>query len=90
MNLKEVCIEIQHGRWSNDDLNTIIEAVKWKRAQLAKSVKSSIRPGTVVHFNSQKMGGVVSGTVESVKIKFATVNTSRGRWRVPINMLETA
>lgn len=90
MNLKEICVEIQHGDWSNDELNTIIEAVKFKRTLLAKTVKNSIGPGTQVHFNSQKMGGVVSGTVESVKIKFATVNTARGRWRVPINMLETA
>jgi hypothetical protein len=90
MNAKDVTTAIMQGSWSNDELTLFVEAVKWNRAQLAKTVKNSIRPGTQVYFNSQKMGGVVSGTVESVKIKFATVNTPRGRWRVPINMLETA
>jgi hypothetical protein len=53
-------------------------------------LKNEIKRGTAVRFRSQKMGGIVDGTVEEVKIKFATVNTARGRWRVPINMLETA
>ena len=90
MNLKQVNTAIMQGDWSNDDLNSMIDAVKWRRAQLAKTVKNQLSPGTAVRFNSQKLGGMVSGTLESVKIKFATVNTSRGRWRVPINMLETA
>jgi hypothetical protein len=90
MNLKQVNTAIMQGDWTNDDLNSMIDAVKWRRAQLAKTVKNQLSPGTAVRFNSQKLGGMVSGTLESVKIKFATVNTSRGRWRVPINMLETA
>jgi hypothetical protein len=90
MNLKQVNTAIMQGNWTNDDLNSMIDAVKWRRAQLAKTVKNQLSPGTAVRFNSQKLGGMVSGTLESVKIKFATVNTSRGRWRVPINMLETA
>lgn len=90
MDIKQINTAIMQGDWTNDDLNSMIEAVKWRRAQLAKTVKFSIKPGTQVRFTSQKMGGVVSGTVESVKIKFATVNTAKGRWRVPINMLETA
>jgi len=90
MNLKQVNTAIMQGDWTNDDLNSMIDAVKWRRAQLAKTVKNQLSPGTAVRFNSQKLGGMVSGTLESVKIKFATVNTSKGRWRVPINMLETA
>ena len=90
MNLKQVNTAIMQGDWTNDDLNSMIDAVKWRRVQLAKTVKNQLSPGTAVRFNSQKLGGMVSGTLESVKIKFATVNTSRGRWRVPINMLETA
>jgi len=90
MNLKQVNTAIMQGDWTNDDLNSMIDAVKWRRAQLAKTVKNQLSPGTAVRFNSQKLGGMVSGTLESVKIKFATVNTAKGRWRVPINMLETA
>jgi len=90
MNLKQVNTAIMQGDWTNDDLNSMIEAVKWRRAQLARTVKKELRPGTAVRFNSQKMGGMVQGTLMDVKIKFATVDTARGRWRVPINMLETA
>jgi hypothetical protein len=90
MNAKQVTTAIMQGKWSNDELNSIIDAVKWNRAQLARSLKNEIKRGTAVRFRSQKMGGIVDGTVEEVKIKFATVNTARGRWRVPINMLETA
>lgn len=90
MNAKDIATDIMQGTWSNDELTLMVDAIKWRRTQLAKTVKNTIRPGTEVYFNSQKTGGIVSGTVESVKIKFATVNTARGRWRVPINMLETA
>lgn len=90
MNLKQLNTEIMQGNWTNDDLNAMIEAIKWRRAQLARTVKKELRPGAVVRFNSQKMGGMVQGTLMDVKIKFATVDTARGRWRVPINMLETA
>jgi hypothetical protein len=88
MNIRQINSEIMHGNWSNEELTLMIEAIKWRRAQLAKSVKNKLRLGDQVSFNSQKMGGPVTGTVESIKVKFATVNTARGRWRVPINMLE--
>lgn len=90
MNLKQLNTEIMQGNWTNDDLNAMIESIKWRRAQLAKTVKKELRPGATVRFNSSKMGGMVQGTLMDVKIKFATVDTARGRWRVPINMLETA
>jgi hypothetical protein len=89
MNIRQINSEIMHGNWSNEELTLMIEAIKWRRAQLAKSVKNQLRLGAQVSFNSTKLGGPVTGTVESIKVKFATVNTNRGRWRVPINMLET-
>lgn len=90
MNIQEINAMIMQGTWSNSELTLMIEAIKYKRAQLAREVKRSLRAGDAVWFHSQKIGGPVTGTVESVKIKFATVNTPRGRWRVPINMLESA
>ena len=90
LTIQQVNSAIMLQSWTKTELSSMIDAVKWRRAQLAKTVKNQLSPGTAVRFNSQKLGGMVSGTLESVKIKFATVNTSRGRWRVPINMLETA
>lgn len=90
MDIKQINSAIMQADLTNDELTSIIDAVKFKRARLAETVKFQLKPGAQVRFRSQKLGGVVSGTVESVKIKFATVNTARGRWRVPISMLETA
>jgi hypothetical protein len=90
MNAKQINTAIMQGTWTNDELNSMIEAIKWNRAQLARSVKYTLKPGIRVRFNSQKMGGVIDGTVKDVKVKYATVDTGRGTWRVPINMLETA
>jgi len=88
MDLKEINRAIVRGHWTNDDLNTIIESVKYARGFLVNEKRQSIRVGDSVRFTSSKLGGTIQGTVESVKIKFASVSTSRGRWRVPISMLE--
>lgn len=89
MDLKEINRAIMRGDWTNDELNTIIDAVKYRRSFMVNELRRTIREGDRVKFTSRKMGGTVQGTVETVKIKFATVNTAKGRWRVPINMLET-
>jgi hypothetical protein len=44
--------------------------------------------GSQVKFNGRS--GVQVGTLKKVAIKFATVQTSQGNWRVPLNMLEAA
>ena len=90
MDLKEINRAIIRGNWTNDDLNSMIESIKYARGFLVNEKRRAIKAGDTVRFNSTKLGGPVSGTVENVKIKFATVSTSRGRWRVPISMLETA
>ena len=86
--IQEVNSAIMLQTWTNTELSSIIDAVKWNRAQLAKSVKRSIGRGTYVKFTSSRSGMVVTGQVEKVAIKFATVNTVGGRYKVPMNMLE--
>jgi hypothetical protein len=68
----------------------MIDAVKFAKAKLTNRVKFTISNGSKVKFTSQKNGMTYSGTVEKVAIKFATVNTGQGRWKVPMNMLESA
>jgi hypothetical protein len=65
----------------------MIDAVKWNREQLAKRVKYSIRIGDNVEFTSSKTGRLTRGHVTKVAIKYVTVNTGMGMWRVPANML---
>jgi hypothetical protein len=49
--------------------------------------KRSLRYGDEVSFTSSKTGRVMQGTVEKIAIKFVTVKTMTGLWKVPANML---
>lgn len=80
---------IMFGQWTNDELNSMFEAIRWNRASLTKQVKRSITVGSDVKFHSAKRGTTVQGRVTKVAVKYATVSTPQGMWKVPMNMLET-
>jgi small-conductance mechanosensitive channel len=65
----------------------MIDAVKFARARLTEQSKRSLRIGDNVNFNSSKLGRNVTGVVTKIAIKFVTVKTAQGAWRVPANML---
>jgi hypothetical protein len=66
----------------------MIDAVKWNRAQLAREIKYSIKLGDNVEFTSSKTGRAMRGFVKKVAIKYVTVDTGLGLWKVPANMLK--
>jgi hypothetical protein len=86
--LSNIISEIRSGQFTNDELNTVAEAIKFARAQLSYDVKRNLVPGVRVKFTSNRNGRVYSGVVEGVKIKNVIVATAMGRYRVPANMLE--
>ena len=88
LSIQEINAAIINGDFTNNDLNSMIDAIKFKRKLLTDSVKFTIRVGSAVKFTSNKNGRTYQGTVEAVKIKYATVNTQYGRYRVPMNMLD--
>lgn len=89
--IQEINTAIMHSAdLTNRDLDQIIESVKWRRAQLARMVARTLRVGDQVKFLSNRTGKLVIGQLEGIKIKNAIVNTSMGRYRVPMNMLEAA
>jgi hypothetical protein len=90
MNVSQINTAIIQGTFTNTELSSMIDAVKFAKAKLTNRVKFTISNGSKVKFTSQKNGMTYSGTVEKVAIKFATVNTGQGRWKVPMNMLESA
>ena len=90
MNVSQINTAIIQGTFTNDELSSMIDAVKFARSKLTNRVKFTISNGSKVKFTSNKNGITYSGTVEKVAIKFATVNTQAGRYRVPMNMLEAA
>jgi hypothetical protein len=87
LTIQEVNRAIMLQEWTNTELSSMIDAVKWNREQLSKRIKRSIGVGDTVNFTSSKTGRNVTGTVMKVAIKYVTVRTIDGLWRVPANML---
>jgi small-conductance mechanosensitive channel len=87
MSVQSINNEILAGNFTNDQLTSIIDAVKFARARLAEKTKRNLRIGDNVNFNSTKLGQNVTGVVVKIAIKFVTVKTVSGLWRVPTNML---
>ena len=89
MDIKQINSAIMFGTWTDTELSSMIDAIKFARASLQKTVKYSLRVGSLVEFTSTKTGRTIQGTVEKIAIKFVTVNGGiNGRWRVPANMLK--
>ena len=88
--IQEINRAIISGVFTNDELVSIIDAVKYARSQLTQQTKRALQLGTTVRFTSSRTGQTLSGTVDKIAIKYITVRTPQGLWRVPANMLEVA
>ncbi len=87
MDIKQINSAIMFGTWTNTELSSMIDAIKWNRAQLTQQTKRALRIGDNVNFTSSKTGMNVTGVVTKIAIKYVTVKTINGLWRVPANML---
>lgn len=90
MDVKAINSAIMFGNLTNDELNSVIDAVKFARAQMTKQKTRAFSIGDSVKFTSNRNGLTYVGTVRKVKIKFVLVNTPGGLFNVPANMLEAA
>lgn len=95
--IQQVNSTIMFGDFSNDQLESIIAAVKYRRSQITQQNKRAFRVGDAVKFRNSRTGGTVVGTVKKINIKYILVSEpSRtggvftSTWRVPANMLEAA
>jgi hypothetical protein len=87
MNILQINAAILNGGFTNDQLTSIIDAVKFARARLGRQSIRSLRVGDAVGFTSTKLGQHVTGVVTKIAIKYVTVKTAAGLWKVPANML---
>ena len=90
MNIKEINSAIMHGDFTNEQLNTIGDAIRFARAQLVARNKAVLSIGSNVKFTSSSRGTLI-GTVEKINRKFVIVRETGkafGNWKVPANMLE--
>ena len=88
MNVKEINSAIMFSNLTNDELSTVIDAVKFARMQLNKQKARAFGVGDRVKFTSNRNGLTYVGDVQKVKIKFVLVKTPGGLFNVPANMLE--
>jgi hypothetical protein len=86
MNADQIAKSIRFTPWTNDELVKFIEAVKYARANLVRNNIGEFGVGDAVRFNSRKHG-LIGGIVEKVAIKYVTVRSPVGLFRVPANML---
>ena len=90
MNIKQINTAIMQGDFTNEELNSIGDAIRFARAQLVARNKMSLSIGSIVKFNSSTRG-TISGTVKKINRKYVLVNEAGkafSTWRVPANMLE--
>ena len=87
LTIQQINQAIMTQSWTNTELSSMIDAVKWNREHLARQIKRSISIGDNVEFTSSKTGRLTRGFVTKVAIKYVTINTGMGLWRVPANML---
>ena len=90
-NVDQIRSAILTSNLSNEDLNSIIDVVKFVRTQLGRSTINTIRVGSNVQFTSSKTGKNITGTVTKIGRKNLIIREkgmSYGNWRVPANMVE--
>lgn len=74
---------------TNEELSSLVEAIKMRRTQLARKNVFTLRPGDTVSFVGRG-GRKVTGTVAKVMQKNVQVKEGFTMWRVPAQMLSKA
>ena len=89
MNIKEINTAIMQGDFTNEELNSIGDAIRFARSQLVVRNKSALTIGSNVKFTSSTRG-TISGVVKKINRKFIIVDQPGQfrSWKVPANMLE--
>ena len=87
LTIQQVNEAIMFGNFSNDQLSSIAEAVKYRRAQIVKDTKRALVKGDVVKFTHPKTGRVHQGAVVKIAIKNIKVKEGFTTWNVPASMI---
>tara|TARA_Y100001963_G_C6513350_1_gene323125 strand:- start:234 stop:515 length:282 start_codon:yes stop_codon:yes gene_type:complete len=73
----------------NDEMNGLIEIIKFRRNQIQSEAKKMFKVGDKVYFVSKKQGKVY-GTVEKINRKYIVIDQTNGMmsWRVSPSFLK--
>jgi tRNA(Leu) C34 or U34 (ribose-2'-O)-methylase TrmL len=69
LSIQDVNSAIMFGSFTNEQLNSIASAIKYRRAQVTKENKRSIVLGDVVKFVNPRSGRTHQGSVVKINIK---------------------
>jgi hypothetical protein len=87
LTIQDINGAIMSQSWTNNELTSMIDSVKYAKSRVLRQTKASLMCGDQVKFTSSKTGMTMQGTVMKIAIKYVTVQTKQGAWRVPANML---
>ena len=88
--IQQINSQIMFGSLTNEQLDSIIGAIKFRRAQINKETKRALMLGDVVKFTHPKTGRTHRGSVVKIAIKNIKVRENNTTWNVPANMLTVA
>ncbi len=87
MDIQTINNAIIHRQWTNEDLMSMQLSIQFARKQLTQRNKAQLAIGDNVNFTSTRTGQNITGVVIKIAIKYVTVRTIQGLWKVPANML---
>ncbi len=90
LTIQDVNSAIMYQDWTNDELMSMWQAVKYNRERLGKKKVWSMTLGAKVKFTNSKTGRVHTGVVTKIKQKKVIVKEGFTNWNVPAAMLEEA
>jgi len=81
---------IMFGTWTDVELRSMADAIRFAQTSLRKQVKRSLDVGVQVRWISSKNPTGATGTVKKIAVKYVTVKHDRDGtlWKIPANMLE--
>jgi hypothetical protein len=90
LSIQDVNSAIMFGSFTNEQLNSIASAIKYRRGQIVKETKRSLMLGDVVKFTHPRTGRTHQGNVIKINIKNIKVRDGVTTWNVPASMLSVA
>jgi hypothetical protein len=87
MDIGQINTAIVTGTFTADQLNSIVDAVKFARSRVATATKFSLVKGNKVKFTNSRTGSVMQGDVVKINRLRTQVKVGMTTWNVPHHML---
>ena len=87
---KDIVAAIISGGFTTEQLNEIVDGVKFARSRIAQQNMFTMRVGASVKFTNSRTGQIMIGEVYKVNRTKIIVKVGMTRWTVPAAMLSPA